>query len=159
MTARFICCSLLIANLGMKGFRSPAYLRTKQMYRIMGSLFLYDSSIPDIGLLPYKNGCQSIFPFMITDKLVELPVTMPPDGLLKALGHSPFGILMAWIRKYEWIKKRGGLVNLNTHPEPSMSGNETMLNIYRLFLEYIKKDEDIAWFALPREVAQWWKDK
>jgi len=151
-------CLPLIRKLDMKGFRSPSLLRTKRLMERVSNLFQYDSSFPDTGLFPTRgNGCCSIFPFLV-EKLVVLPVTLPPDGTLLSLGFSPERILDMWLRKLDWIKKVGGMALLLTHPEPQLSGNRAMLEIYRRFLREISRDKG-AWLALPWQVASHWRER
>lgn len=124
----------------------------------VSNLFQYDSSLPDTGLFPTRgNGCCSIFPFLV-ENLVVLPVTLPPDGTLLSLGLSPKQILDMWLKKLDWIRKVGGMALVLTHPEPQLSGNRAMLEIYRRLLRKVSGDKD-AWLALPWQVANHWRER
>ena len=70
----------------------------------------------------------------------ELPLSMPRDGSLRFLGHSPAEIGDLWRRLALRISASGGIVNLLTHCEEGFSGNEPMLGVYRGFIEWISGD-------------------
>lgn len=158
MEERFKECLPLIDKLDMRGFRSPSLLRTSRLMEKVSAFFLYDSSIPDTANFPSSgNGCGTVFPFFVNN-LIELPVTIPPEGTLLSRGFTPEGILNMWLEKLSWIKKVGGVAVLITHPEPQLSGNKAMLEIYRQFLRELSTDKE-AWLALPWQVANHWRER
>src|SRR5207253_2090743 len=98
---------------GAVGFRSPALHRNADW---MPELRCdYDSSFPDTDPYePQPGGCCSLLPFFVGD-VVELPITLPQD-------HTLFVILGArdartWLDKVAWIRERGGLAVVLTHPD------------------------------------------
>jgi peptidoglycan/xylan/chitin deacetylase (PgdA/CDA1 family) len=131
------------------GFRSPALRRSADLMPLLG--FDYDSSYPDTDPHgPDGGGCCSWLPYMIED-LVELPVTLPQD-------HTLFEILRtdstAWHEKTRYLRDRGGMALLVTHPDYMLDTGR--LRAYDEFLRAFATD-DTAWKALPREVSAWWR--
>jgi hypothetical protein len=131
------------------GFRSPALRRSADLMPLLG--FDYDSSYPDTDPYgPDGGGCCSWLPYMIDD-VVELPVTLPQD-------HTLFEILRtdstAWHEKTRYLRARGGMALLVTHPDYMLDTGR--LRAYDEFLRTFATD-DTAWKALPREVSAWWR--
>jgi len=123
---------------GSVGYRAPSLLRTRALLRDLASRYHYDSSIPTSGgLFPVpNNGCATARPFTI-EGIRELPLSMPRDGSLRFLGHSPDEIARLWIECADLIARSGGVVVLLTHCERRFSGDEGMFGAYRRFLEHI----------------------
>jgi hypothetical protein len=142
----------LIERYGIKGYRAPSLLRTRNLLRALENLYLYDSSIPTSGgLFPVpNNGCASARPFRM-GRLAELPVSLPRDGSLRFLGYRPTEIADLWISCAETIARSGGVVVLLTHCEKRFSGNEPMLEAYHRFLEYVATDSRYEW-SMPLTV-------
>jgi hypothetical protein len=134
------------------GFRSPATHRNSNWMPELGSL--YDSSFPDTDPFePQSGGCCSIWPFFIGD-LVELPITLPQD-------HTLWEILRdrsidRWVEKSSWVAERHGLINVIVHPDYVV--DPEALGLYEAFLAWLARQQG-GWFALPREVAEWWRVK
>ena len=126
---------------GARGFRAPSLLRTERLFRVLASLGYYDSSVPTSGgrFPTPNNGCASARPFKVAG-VWEVPITLPRDGSLLALGHSPQEILGMWKALAEMIIARGGIVHLLTHGEAHFSGNERMLDVYREFLAWCAEE-------------------
>jgi len=139
----------LLASFEVAGFRSPGFLRTPSLLEAVASRFLYDSSIPDTLVLHGASGCASVFPFKLRS-LVEVPVTLPYDGEMMALGMGPEEREMLWKRKAAWIRKAGGLVHLLTHPDPGFTDCTRERELYRRLLERLLGDR--PWSALPRDI-------
>lgn len=152
--AQLESCRTEVEALGMRGFRSPSMLRTPALYELLEDRFVYDSSMPDTGLLPERNGCGTVFPFR-HGKLVVLPLTLAPDGQLLGQGLDPAAALAAWIAKAEWIASVGGLAMHLTHPERGFSAEPPMREAYRRFLDWTISRDD-AWRATPAEIAEHW---
>jgi peptidoglycan/xylan/chitin deacetylase (PgdA/CDA1 family) len=135
---------------GAAGFRSPA---TNRVWRLMPRLgFDYDSSYPDTDPFePQAGGCCSWLPYL-NEGMVELPITLPQDHTLFVILRRHDGTL--WHRKTRYLRSRGGMALLLTHPD--YMGDAESLRIYSDYLgEYA--DDPTAWRALPREVAAWWR--
>jgi hypothetical protein len=132
------------------GFRSPATHRNPNWMPELGAL--YDSSFPDTDPFePQAGGCCSILPFFLDD-LVELPITLVQDHTLWEILRED--TIDLWTDKSDWLIANGGLINLITHPD--YLDTPARLRMYEEFLEYLAVREE-GWFALPREVAAWWR--
>jgi peptidoglycan/xylan/chitin deacetylase (PgdA/CDA1 family) len=136
---------------GAVGFRSPALRRSVDLMPLLAG-FDYDSSYPDSDPHgPDGGGCCSWLPYMI-DGLVELPVTLPQDHtLFEILQHADGG---AWHRKTAYLRARGAMALLITHPDYML--DDQRLHAYREFLETFASDASV-WKALPHEVSSWWR--
>ncbi len=132
------------------GFRSPATQRQWELMPLLG--FDYDSSYPDTDPFePQGGGCCTWLPFF-NQGMVELPLTMQQD-------HTLFVILRhgdetAWVEKAEFLRGRGGLALIDTHPD--YLRDDRILSAYRRLLERYATD-GTAWKALPRDVSAWWR--
>ena len=142
----------LIERYNIVGYRSPSLLRTRDLLQDLAGFYRYDSSIPTSGgLFPVpNNGCASARPFWVGE-IAELPLTMPRDGSLLFLGDSSHEVLEIWINCAKSISQSGGIVVLLTHCEARFSGNASMLNAYRGFLEFVASSEQFIW-GNPREI-------
>jgi peptidoglycan/xylan/chitin deacetylase (PgdA/CDA1 family) len=137
---------------GACGFRSPATHRNVDWMPELGCL--YDTSFPDTDPFePQPGGCCSVLPFLIGD-LVELPITLVQDHTLWEILREPS--IDRWVEKTRWIIENRGLVNLLVHPDYVLT--EDRLTLYDEFLGFLRAQAD-GWHALPRDVAQWWKDR
>lgn len=134
------------------GFRSPATHRNPDWMPELGAL--YDSSFPDTDPFePQPGGCCSILPFFLGET-VELPITLVQDHTLWEILRQD--TIELWTGKSDWIIANGGLINLITHPD--YLDTPARLRMYEEFLEYLAAQRD-GWFALPREVAAWWRTR
>lgn len=132
------------------GFRSPATHRNPDWMPELGCL--YDSSFPDTDPFePQGGGCCSIHPFFLGD-LVELPITLVQDHTLWEILRED--TIDLWTSKSDWIIANGGLINLITHPD--YLDTPARLRMYEEFLDYLSQQSE-GWYALPREVAAWWR--
>jgi len=155
MKESIICCSQMIDSLGVLGFRSPALFHSKDLFEALDGVFMYDSSVPDTEVfLQYapRSGCCSIFPYKTHERLLEIPITMPLDSTLLALGLSPDEMLEIWKNKINWIKKVGGVAHFLNHAESYYSGNGKMLGLYQRLVDYVCADSD-CWIARASDVA------
>ncbi len=134
------------------GFRSPATHRNADWMPELGAL--YDSSFPDTDPFePQSGGCCSILPYFLGD-MVELPITLVQDHTLWEILRED--TIDLWTSKSDWIAEHGGLINLITHPD--YLDTPARLRMYEEFLEYLAAQPD-GWYALPREVATWWRTR
>lgn len=137
------------------GFRSPATHRNADWMPELGCL--YDGSYPDTDPFePQAGGCCSIFPFFIGD-LVELPITLIQDHTLwEILGDESTD---RWTEKSEWVAANHGLVQLLVHPDYLL--DDRRLALYDSFLGWLTAHnrEHHGWHALPRQVAEWWRER
>jgi hypothetical protein len=138
---------------GSVGFRAPATQRRWEWMPALG--FEYDSSYPDTDPYePQAGGCCSWLPFF-NHELVELPITVPQD-------HTVFEILRRedealWVEKVDFLRERGGMALVLTHPDYLLPGSRALVAYERLLDRYAS--DATAWHALPREVAAWWRER
>jgi hypothetical protein len=132
------------------GFRSPATHRVWEWMPLLG--FEYDSSYPDTDPFePQAGGCCSWLPFF-NEGTVELPITLPQDHtLFTVLRHADETV---WAEKAEYVKARGGMALLVTHPDYLDGG--VLARAYRNLLDRFRTDGG-AWRALPKDVNTWWR--
>lgn len=133
------------------GFRSPA---TQRSWRLMPRLgFSYDSSYTDTDPYePQPGGCCSVLPFF-DGNLVELPITLPQDHtLFSILGHTDGWL---WLEKARELRRRGAMVLVLSHPDyahgAALTAWESLLADFR--------DDPSMWQPLPREAADWWRER
>ena len=144
----------LVRRHEIRGYRSPTLLRTDAMYEALSGRFAYDSSMPDTGLLPQRNGCATVFP-LAWGGVPVVPLTLPSDGQLISLGLSGEEIFARWVEKAEWVARVGGVAMILTHPEPGFSAEPEPRAAYLRFLDWAAARDD-AWHTLPAELAEWW---
>jgi hypothetical protein len=132
------------------GFRSPATHRQWDWMPLLP--FDYDTSYPDTDPYePQAGGCCTWLPFF-NQQQVELPITLAQDHtLFVILGHEDE---RAWIQKAEFLKRKGGMALLITHPDYMLDRGPR--EAYARFLGRFQDDPDM-WRALPREVSSWWR--
>ncbi len=151
----FEVCKMVVERLAaehdLHGFRGPSTLRNAEWIGTMA--FEYDSTFADTDPYePQPGGTCSLFPFFLS-AMVELPYTLPQDHtLLHLVRRSP---VSTWATKAHWIRSLGGMILPLTHPD--YSGDGENLVAYEELLKVLA-DFD-AWRALPRDVAQWWRER
>lgn len=143
----------LVTQYAIHGYRSPCYLRSEALFSALEGEFHYDSSVPDTDVFTPgrdRGGCCLAYPYPVGD-LVELPVTVPFEIPLH-MGTRARDLNGFWEEKVAWIREAGGMILVNTHPEPQYLGNPRVLQAYETLLRQLSGDPD-AWYALPGEVA------
>lgn len=137
----------------VKGVRSPSWLRTNTLFKVLEEYFIYDMSVMDVDQIcpAGSGGSCSVFPYYITNILLEIPTTLPYEAPLY-FGVSAIELNNYWSEKIEWIKTIHGMIVVNTHPDPHYSGNTLMLKEYGKFLENFKDDRECS-MLLPGEFA------
>ncbi|MGB7599641.1 MAG: hypothetical protein WBM24_05020 [Candidatus Sulfotelmatobacter sp.] len=138
-----------------KGFRAGVLYRRPDWFEDLD--FSFDMSIPNVAHLdPQRGGCCTVMPYFI-GKILELPVTTTQD-------YSLFHILRQrsidlWKQQIELVLEKHGMASFIVHPdyviEPGVRGiYENLLG----HLRYLRSENNI-WFALPREVDSWWRNR
>jgi peptidoglycan/xylan/chitin deacetylase (PgdA/CDA1 family) len=134
------------------GFRAPMVHRNLEWLQ---SLHIeYDASCFDAD--PYQampGGVGSVWPFM-AGRFVELPYTLPQDHTLFVALNERDGNI--WERKLDYIAQLGGMALFITHPD--YLDSELRINAYRRLLEKVRDTEGM-WHVLPRDAAQWWRER
>lgn len=128
---------------------------------------LYDASTFDTDPFePQPDAANTIFPFWVERSdgsgYVELPYTLAQDStLFLVLGEKTNEL---WKRKLDWIAGSGGMALVNVHPDyiafdGRASRTQFPVDLYSDFLSHIAREYGhAAWFALPRDVAQFTKE-
>jgi hypothetical protein len=153
MRARVEGARELKERVGAAGYRAPSLCRTRALLRELARLYDYDASIPTSGG-PFpvpNNGCASARPFRV-EGIWEMPLSLPRDGSLRFLGHTPEEIAALWIDCAEKIARSGGVVVLLAHCEARFSGGPEMRAAYARFLEHVAGSGRFR-FARAREVV------
>jgi hypothetical protein len=142
----------LAQGLKMKGFRAPAMHRRKDL--LSRTSFNWDSSYPSWDpFQPQPGGCGEYLPFWLSERTLELPVTLWQDfTLFSELGLGSWDI---WRQQLDAVYGAGGLVNIIVHPDYV---NEEILGMYREFLSYLNVIEDIL-VTTPSEIYGWYADR
>lgn len=144
------------------GYRAPWLARNANLFQVLHQVgFAYDSSVPNADYsgnnAASNNGCCTVFPYR-RNGIPVLPLTIPLDGVARALQKSP-------IEFYDWvlglrdqIKAVGGVMVVTTHTTPHFSANDPMLEGYRYLIEQLVADEE-AWIALPRTIVETYAER
>jgi peptidoglycan/xylan/chitin deacetylase (PgdA/CDA1 family) len=135
----------------IRTYRSPSWYRTQAMYDVLASYFDTDLSTLDVDLLcpGGPGGVGFARAFEIRSGLIELPCTLPFEAPL-LIGPPPDRLVDFWRPKIELLQRAGGLVVVNTHPDPNYLGNAERLVDYRDLLTLLVES---GWrFRLPRDV-------
>lgn len=135
-----------------RGFRSPSTLRKWELVPMLG--FEYDTSYSDTAPFePQSGGSCSWLPYM-NEGVVELPITLVQDHtVFELLGRDDESL---WVEKSTFLRKRGGMSLILTHPDYLSPGPR--LDAYARFLDMFG-DDSTAWKALPRDVSDWWRKR
>ncbi len=143
-----------------RGFRSPNFLRTDNLWAGLAPVLGYDSSARDTAAELFsahpRQGCGTIFPFF-RGTLVELPITIPDDLSIRCLRPDDANALAeVQLAKLAWIRARNGFALSLTHPEDWISLTPGSFGAYRNLVEAVARD-GAAWTPLPRDVETWWR--
>jgi len=85
--------------------------------------------------------------------LAEIPVTLPYDGEMMALGMGLEAREEIWKRKAKWVKEVGGLIHILTHPDQEFTSNGEERELYRRTLGDLKSEQERTWFPLLKDIA------
>ena len=152
MRRRLDLCRPFLKRYDVRGFRSPSWLRSEQLYRVLPDYVQYDSSSLDFDWLcpAGRGGVLTATPFAI-GQLIEIPVTLPWEAPMLTGGDAD-RINDYWASKVDWLVSMGGQAVVNTHPDPHYSGSQPMIRQYGQFLETLLSRFGGRW-SLPRELA------
>lgn len=137
------------------GFRSPVLYHNQDWFDELE--FEYDMSVPNVGHLdPQHGGCCTVMPYFI-GHLVELPLTTTQDySLFHILNQYSIEL---WQQQIELILQKHGLITFLVHPDYLLS--DKTLRTYKQLLDYLCsiRQKRNLWFALPRQVSEWWRNR
>ena len=138
-----------------QGFRSGILYRNADWFGAFQ--FSYDMSLPNVAHLdPQRGGCCTVMPFFI-GRIVELPLTCTQDyTLFRILGDYSIDL---WKRQIALVRKNHGLISFIVHPDYLFE--QRARDSYKALLEFLAclRDKDGVWSALPRDVADWWRQR
>ena len=150
------------------GFRSPSMHHNLEWLHDLN--IEYDASTFDTDPFePQPDAVSTIFPFVVKKNplkkaYVELPYTLPQDSTLFLFMEEQN--IDIWIKKLDWIVQHGGMALFITHPDYMNFGDKKLglmeysSQLYENFLQYIQeKYKGQYWNALPKEMAQFWRDR
>jgi hypothetical protein len=144
-----------LKDYGASGFRAAIMYRNQEWYDALEAS--YDMSVPNAAHLdPQRGGCCTVMPYFVGN-LVELPVTTTQDyGLFNILDRYTTDL---WEQQIKIIKEKHGLISFIVHPDYVIEqrARETYIKLLRHLAE-LRYDKQV-WFALPREVNQWWRQR
>ena len=136
------------ADLGIKGFRSPALHRNEEWMKSLP--FKWDSSFPAWDpFQPQPGGCKRYSPYKLNEKTWELPVTLFQDfTLFFELKEQGIDI---WNAQAKALADRRMLINIIVHPDYM---NDATLSFYHDFIRYCKENLN-PWIGTPSEFCDW----
>ena len=152
MSTEFNSLKSFIDEFGIKGYRSPSWFRTKQMFEVLSLFFSYDLSCLDSDPVFPENGGVGFFrPFRFDSGLLELPCSLLFDTPIY-WKISPENLVKFWAPKIDFIKYCKGMLLITTHPGPNYLGSNSMLSSYE---ELLKKLAIENWQSmLPRDLER-----
>ena len=140
---------------GAEGFRSGILYRNADWYDAFD--FSYDMSIPNVAHLdPQRGGSCTTMPYFIGN-IVELPLTCTQDyTLFQILDDYSIGL---WEEQVALVRKHHGLISFIVHPD--YIRERRAQDTYKALLSHLGKllAEGNIWTALPRDVANWWRER
>lgn len=160
LTARSFCAEQKRINnyareYGAEGFRSGILYRNADWYDAFD--FSYDMSIPNVAHLdPQRGGSCTTMPYFIGE-LVELPLTCTQDyTLFQILDDYSIDL---WKEQISLIRKHHGLISFIVHPDYIME--QRAQDTYKALLSHLGQllAEGNIWTALPRDAANWWRER
>jgi len=146
------------------GFRSAFMFHNLDWLKDLN--VLYDASTFDTDPFePQPDGAGTIFPFWVEGEngrgYVELPYSLAQDSTMFLVLREKTNDI--WKRKLDWVVEQGGMALINVHPdyisfEGARTRTEFPVSMYSDLLNYVTSNYgNEAWFALPRQVAEYVK--
>lgn len=138
-----------------EGFRAGGMYRNAEW---MGALQVaYDMSFPCAAHLePQPGGCCTVLPYLAGD-LVEIPLTATQDySLFHILGQYSIDL---WKEEIDSLAASHALISFIVHPDYVIERRARQ--VYENLLQYLSDSCSRAklWQPLPREAAQWWRQR
>ncbi len=140
---------------GAKGFRAGVLYRKPEWYQDLD--FSFDMSMPNVAHLdPQRGGCCTVMPYFIGD-ILELPLTTVQDyTLFYVLNERSIDL---WKVQLDRILAKNGLATFIVHPD-YIAEPETRV-VYEALLSWLGElpKQQALWFALPRDIDSWWRER
>ena len=144
-----------VREYGAQGFRSGILYRNADWYDAFE--FSYDMSLPNVGHLdPQRGGCCTVMPYFI-GRIIELPLTCTQDyTLFQILGDYSIDL---WKHQIDLVRQNHGLISLIVHPDYVIE--QRAQDTYKALLGHLARlrADGSIWTALPRDVANWWRQR
>jgi peptidoglycan/xylan/chitin deacetylase (PgdA/CDA1 family) len=135
----------------VRGFRSPATYRNP--YWLPEIDVDYDSSYMDNATLePQRGGVCAPFPFLLSERLVELPITLPMDHTVMNILRQD--VVAACGSKLAWVRSQYGMALALFHPDYNTRRRD--LESYARVVDLLAAEPG-GWYALPWQIAEWWQ--
>jgi hypothetical protein len=138
-----------------EGFRAGGMYRNGEWNEALQ--FSYDMSFPSAAHLePQIGGSCSVMPYFLGE-LVEIPLTTTQDySLFHILGQYSIDL---WKEELDFIFASNGLASFIVHPDYVIERRAR--SVYESLLQYLAEfcSEKKIWQPLPRDVAQWWRER
>ena len=138
-----------------QGFRSGILYRNADWFSAFE--FSYDMSLPNVAHLdPQRGGCCTVMPFFVGN-IIELPLTCAQDyTLFQILGDYSTSL---WKRQISLVQEEHGLISFIVHPDYIIERRARA--IYKALLEHLAelRAQGAIWTALPKDVADWWRER
>jgi hypothetical protein len=153
MRRRLDRCKPFIDRYGVRGFRSPSWLRNAKLMRVLSDYVTYDCSTLDFDWLcpAGPGGVLTPNPFRF-GRLVEIPTTLPFEAPTLT-GMACEDMVEYWEPKISWLTSVNGQAVVNTHPDRSYGGSEAMVAAYGRLLERLL-DAYCGKWSLPGMLAE-----
>jgi hypothetical protein len=119
--------------------------------------YSYDMSVPNVGHLdPQPGGCCTTKPYFIGN-ILEIPVVATQDyTLFHILGQYSIDL---WERQIESTLDHNGLISFIVHPDYLIEKRGRDVYVELLACLARRRDQSKTWFALPRELNDWWRNR
>jgi hypothetical protein len=138
-----------------EGFRAGGMYRNVEWQEELE--FSYDMSFPSAAHLePQIGGSCTVMPYFL-GHLVEIPLTTTQDySLFHILGQYSIDL---WMEELDCIGERNGLASFIVHPDYVIDRRSR--GVYEKLLRHLSDlcNERNLWQPLPREVANWWRER
>ena len=137
------------------GYRSGVLYRNLDWYDAFD--YSYDMSVPNVGHLdPQPGGCCTAKPYFIGN-ILEIPVVATQDyTLFHILGEYSIDL---WERQIELTLAHNGLISFIIHPDYLIEKRGRDVYVELLACLARRRDQSKTWFALPRELNDWWRSR
>lgn len=140
---------------GAQGFRSAVLYRNLDWF---GALrFDYDMSLPNgAHFHPQAGGCCAVRPYFLGD-MVEIPGTAAQDYILfHILGDYSTQV---WEQQLAATAAAHGVMCFSIHPDYIIE--QRARDIFQRLGEILlaERRQGQRWFALPREISHWWRQR
>jgi hypothetical protein len=155
LSREFELLSEIRSRYAINAYRGPSWYRTAPMFDVLNEFFDIDLTALDIDLAcpGGRGGVGLARPFRIRSRLIELPCTLPFEAPL-LIGPRTSSFVDFWRPKIDLLRRIGGMLVVNSHPDPNYLGNPKMIVEYESLLKLLSEQ---GWqFLLPRDINQYW---